>query len=250
MNIKAVTKYQINEYVKSVRIYYLVILLVCLFFGTLTIIDSNSTFKTGGGLEGSTIIFLFILGLNSFKESFFMMLQNGTTRKSMFIGRLATIVGTGIVMALIDRFLVNIGGLLYNISDRFYIIGLHEMIFDTRAESLHIVIFNLEAILITMSVYITAMLGGYFITTAYYRMNKMLKIAVSISVPTSIFILLPILDSAVFKGKLSVSIGRFISYILGIRTGNPYILLLTCVVLMAVSVGLTWLLIRKAVEKK
>jgi hypothetical protein len=61
---------------------------------------------------------------------------------------------------------------------------------------------------------------------------------------------LPILDSAVFKGKLSVSIGRFISYILGNRTGNPYILLLTCVVLMAVSVGLTWLLIRKAVEKK
>lgn len=248
MNIKVATKYQINEYAKAIKTYYLIVILVMAFFGAVSML--NKTGSSGfSGIEGSSMIFLFILGLNSFKDTFLMMLQNGITRKSMFIGRIITIFATGFKMAVIDRFIVNLGGLLNDMSDRITFKGMFESFFAERAESLNIVLFNLEVILITASVYIAAMVAGCFITTAYYRMSKMLKIAVSIGVPTSILIVLPMLDSAVFKGKIAVTMGKFFGFIFGGRTGNPYNLLLSCVVFAVIGLGLTWLLIRKAVEK-
>ncbi len=249
MNIKVATKYQINEYIKSIKIFYLVVILVIALFGILTVFSSSTDFISGGGNEGSAIIFLFILGLNSFKETFLLMLQNGTTRKSMFIGRLITILATSAFMAVVDRFIVNVGGLLNDVSDRFQITGMYEKMFYERSESLHIVVMNLEAILITIGIYVAAMVAGYFITTAYYRMSKMLKIAVSIGVPTSLMILLPVLDAAVFEGKVAVALNKFFGYVFGGKTGNPYNLLLTCALFTVVAVGLSWLLVRKAVEK-
>jgi hypothetical protein len=249
MDIKATTKYQINEYIKSIKIFYLVVILVIALFGVLINTSASSSFRSTGGIEGSAMIFLFILGLNSFKETFLMMLQNGTTRKSMFIGRLLTISVTSVFMAVVDRFIVNVGSLLNDMSDSFHIGGMYEMIFNKRAESLHIVAMNLEAVLITIGVYAAAMVAGYFITSAYYRMSKMLKIAVSIGVPTSLMILLPVLDAAVFEGKVSRALGRFFGFVFGGTTGNPYNLLLTCTVFVIVALGLTWLLIRKTVEK-
>lgn len=195
------------------------------------------------------MVFLFILGLNSFKDTFLMMLQNGITRKSMFIGRLITILATSVTMTVIDRLLANLGGLLNDISNRFVYTGMYEMVFQKRAESLNIVVMNLEAILITIGVYIAAMVAGYFITAAYYRMNKILKITVSIGVPTFFFILLPIIDAAVFKGKISAGIKRLIIFVFGGDTGTPYNLLLTCLAFSVIAIGLSWLLIRKAVER-
>ena len=110
MDIKATTKYQINEYIKSIKIFYLVVILVIALFGVLINTSASSNFRSTGGIEGSAMIFLFILGLNSFKETFLMMLQNGTTRKSMFIGRLLTISVTSVFMAVVDRFIVNVRG--------------------------------------------------------------------------------------------------------------------------------------------
>jgi hypothetical protein len=218
-------------------------------FGTLTIFNSSSSFTSTGGIEGSAMIFLFILGLNSFKETFLMMLQNGTTRKSMFIGRLITILVTSAFMAVVDRFVVNVGGLINTINENYYLNGMYEMIFQSRVKSLHIVVMNLEAIIITIGVYAAAMVAGYFITTAYYRMSKMLKIVVSIGVPTSLMILLPVLDSTLFGGKVSVALGRFFGFVFGGKTGNPYNLLISCILFSIVGIGLSWLLIRKAVEK-
>lgn len=249
MNIKASTRYQMNEYIKSIKVFYLVVVLVIVLFSTLTIVSSSSNFSSTGGIEGSAMIFLFILGLNSFKETFLMMLQNGTTRKSMFIGRLITILATSVFMAVIDRFVVNIGGLINNISEDYHMVGMYEMFFQNRVESLHIVVMNLEAILITIGVYAAAMIAGYFITTAYYRMNKILKVAISIGVPTSLVILLPVLDSAIFNGKIAVAIGKIFAFIFGGKSGNPYNLLVTCILFSIVGIGLSWLLIRKAVEK-
>jgi hypothetical protein len=249
MSVKVATKYQMNEYKKSIKVFYLVVILVMAFFRIITSISKVSDFTSTGGVEGSAMIFLFILGLNSFKETFLMMLQNGTTRKSMFIGRIITILATSVFMAVVDRFIVNIGGLLNDMRDNYYINGMYEMIFDKRSKSLHIVTKNLEAILITAGVYMAAMVAGYIITTAYYRMSKPWKIAVSIGVPASLMILLPILDEVAFGGKVSIALGRIFAFVFGGKTGNPYNLLLSCLVFALVALGLTWLLVRKAVEK-
>lgn len=249
MNIKTAVKYQINEYIKSIKVYYLVAILVLIFFGVLASINTSSSFNSTGGIEWSSIIFLFILGLNSFKETFLMMLQNGTTRKTMFVGRLITIGVTGAFMAIIDRFIVNVGGLMNNLITRYTVGGMYEEMFNARAETMHIVTLNLEAILITTGIYIVAMMFGYFTTTAYYRMNRMLKVAVSIGVPTTVMIILPLLDVTVFRGKIAIAINKILRFVFGGAAGNPYNLLLSCILCSVVGAGLTWLLIRKAVEK-
>lgn len=248
MDIIVATKYQLKEYIKSVKIFYLVRALVITFFGVISISESGN-FENSIGVEGSTIIFLFILGLNSFRETFLMILQNGSTRKAMFIGRLITILITSVFMAVLDRFIVNVVGLLSDLSVSNLVNGIYESLYEKRAGSLHIVVMNLEAILISIGIYAAVMVAGYFITTAYYRMSKIMKIVVSIGVPISFVILLPVLDSLVFGGRVSVVLGRFFRLVFGGKAGNPYNLLLTCILFIAAGVGLTWLLIRKAVEK-
>ncbi len=249
MNIKGATKYQINEYIKNIKVFYLVVILVIVFFGILSSVNASTNFTSVGGIESATIIFLFILGLNSFKETFLMMLQNGITRKTMFIGRLITILAASVFMAVTDRFVVNVAGLFNDLNERFYMSAIYDEFFAGRVESLHLLVMNLEAILITIGIYAAAMVVGYLITCAYYRMNKTLKIAVSIGAPVTVMILLPVLDAAVFDGKVSVALGRFFGFILGVKTGNPYNLLITCVLVIIVGMGITWLLIRKSVEK-
>ncbi|TAH65516.1 MAG: hypothetical protein EWM47_11135 [Anaerolineaceae bacterium] len=249
MNIKAATKYQLNEYIKSVRIFYLVVILVTLFFGGIVNFGDSSNVNMMGGTEMSTAIFLFVLGLNSFKETFLMMLQNSTTRKTMFVSRLIAVLATGVSMAIIDRFIISFAKLFTYVNENYQVSGMYEMVFQNRAESLHTVIMNLEAILITIGVYIAAIIAGYFITTAYYRMNKILKVAVSVGVPVTLFFLLPIIDMSVYDGKISRAIGKLFAFVFGGESGNPYNLLISCLLFSVVGIGLSWLLIRKAVEK-
>ena len=52
------------------------------------------------------MVFLFIAGLNSFKENFGMLLQNGVSRRTMFTGRLLTMVSLCVGMTLMDRALL------------------------------------------------------------------------------------------------------------------------------------------------
>ncbi len=60
MNIKAATKYQINEFIKSVRIFYFVIILVTLFFGSIVNFGDSVNDNMIAGLEMSTMIFSFV----------------------------------------------------------------------------------------------------------------------------------------------------------------------------------------------
>lgn len=249
MNIKSATKYQMYECITSVRIYYLVIILVTVFFGGITSFGNASGVRVNGGTEMPTVIFLFVLGLNSFKETFLMSLQNGITRKTMFISRLITVLFTGAGMAVIDRIILGFEKLYSSVNKNYHVSGMYEMIFNKRAESLNIAARNMEAALIISGINIAVIIAGYFITAAYYRMNKALKIIISVGVPVTAFILLPMLDHYTFNGKITAAIGRFLVFVFGGKAGNPYNLLLSCVVFAIVGIGLSWLLIRKAVEK-
>lgn len=201
MNIKASSRYQIYDYKKAIRVYYLVIFLIIAFFGLLTLILAESGLFNLGGIEFITSIFLFVAGLNSFKELFLMMLQNSISRKTMFISKLITISVISIIMAVIDRIIINIGSLIANFTDEVSITSFYDMIFEKRVTRLNGFLANLEATIITILIYILLLLIGYFITAAYYRMNKVAKTVVSISVPSFFLILLPLLDTMVFNGK-------------------------------------------------
>lgn len=250
MNLKASFKYQIDEYKKSVMLYYLIVILVILFFAVSVNFTSNNHFSSQGGIEGATVIFIFVAGLNSFKETFLMLLQNGVSRKTMFFGRLAA---TGILcggMMVIDRLILAIIGVIVGDSQSFSISGLYEEFFQGRIESLGFLQKNLEAILFTLCCYFMAFALGYFITTAYYRMNKLLKIVVSVGVPVSLFFILPLVDSTITNGRIARFIGYMIRTVYGLGKDHPYNFMISSLVTMIVLFGLSWILIRRAVDKK
>ena len=100
MNLKSAIKYQLYNVKKAVMIFYFVIYVL--------IILSSTHFVRISGLEFATIIFIFIVGLNWFKESFKILIQNGVSRltqyKAMTIS--AVILATGLsIIDVINRFL-------------------------------------------------------------------------------------------------------------------------------------------------
>jgi len=211
------------------------------------IFRGNGTY-TLGGYEFLTCIFLFIVGISSFKEIFLMMLQNSISRKTMFISKLITILGMSFALAVLDRIIILVGSLLTNITENIEIYGFYDRAFKARMASLNQVLSNLEAIFITIFVYMAVTLTGYFIGVAYYKMNKTLKLIVSIGVPATVFVFLPIFDSMFFGGNLAKFILKAIQFIFnGI---NPYNLLLVCSGVITVCIVLCWLLVRKAVGKR
>lgn len=244
MNIKTSTKYQIKDYNKTIRMFYLVILLII----TMSIIIAY-TFEGGlfsvGGMEFSTCIFLFVVGLNSFKETFYMMMQNGISRKTMYIGRFFSFLSASVFMALLDRVILNVVSHLFN-SERFIMAGMYDMIFEDRFQGRNVLVNNIEVILMSIATYMAALVAGYLITSAFYRMNKAVKLIASIGVPVLVFIILPILDSSLLNNKIGIIISDFIIFTLK----APYNLVLVCLLFVIVSMGLSWLLIRRAVSKE
>ncbi len=250
MNMKAAYSYQIDDSKKSIMIYYLVVALIIVFFGISISLSDTSNFQSSGGIETSTAIFLFVLGLNSFKETFLMLLQNGVSRKTMFFSRL---IASGIIcsgMMVIDRIIVNIISGLTRNNPSFHISGLYEDIFYNRAKELGFLQKNAEGILLTLCLYFLTFSLGYFITTAYYRMSKAAKIAVSVGLPTGFFFVLPIVDATITNGRISRFIGYMLGTILGLKKDHPYNFLLSAIVGTVLFLSFSWLLIRRSVDKR
>ncbi len=93
--------------------------------------------------------------------------------------------------------------------------------------------------------------SGLFIGGLYYRMNKTLKIIVSVGVPVSLFIILPI-----FVGYMSVASPAFNEFITATATkiaeilSTPFTSTLGMMAQTAVFIVLSFLLIRKAPIKE
>lgn len=251
MNLNASIKYQLFESKKSITIFYLVIFAVILFTMTSHVLFPDVIVLSGNmnGFELTTIIFLFIAGMNFFRETFRMSVQNSVSRKSMFISRLITtgIIGAG--MALVDRILVSLGKLIQPENPSFAITSLHEVLYQRNDSGFRNMI---EGLLFAVVLYITAWLIGYFITVAYYRMTKGFKITVSIGVPVSLFIILPLLDDTVFNHEIIRFIEKLIFFMFGFSNDGaprPYVGILSLILISAVFSGLVWLVIRKAAVK-
>lgn len=249
MRIKSAARYQIYDYIRVIRIYYLFVIGLILLMLLGSAVLMNTGYFTLGGLDFITCLSLFIVGLLSFKESFLMMLQNSISRKTMFISRLISMAAAGVFAALIDRAIIFAGGILNKMNENLLITGIYDTRFEERKQILSSLAFNTEALLITMFLYFSISLFGYFISAAFYRMSKAVKSAVLIGF-SSLIILLPMLDSSIFGRKIGLLLSKVIYFIMGGDKGSPYNLLISCILSMAVCSGLSWLIIRKAVEKR
>lgn len=244
MKLKPAVKYQIYQFKRPLIIYYLIIYVVFIFF----IIENSSLTKQGvdarlGGIESASMIFIFIAGLNSFKETFKMFLQNGLSRKTLFISFVYTILPISAAMALID----SINGVIASLVIK-YDPAYMQFYGNRYIGSVSGILKYAEGFLWYFFAYAMLAMTGYFITVLYYRMNKGLKLLVSIGFPAFFFIILPMVD---MDGKIYKGIGNFFSFAWGYKNGyNPYFSMVTCTLIFALFGGLSYLLIEKAAAKE
>lgn len=96
---------------------------------------------------------------------------------------------------------------------------------------------------------IMAMLG-YCITLIYYRSNKILKYAVSVTPALLLFVLVPALDRFT-NGLLIIKLAKFMTTIMGFgQTINPYIAMISFIAGFGILALFSFLLIRRAVIKQ
>ena len=140
MNIKISVKYQFQDITRALIIFcgILLILILTLFIPGLQ--------GTTNGLEISAFIFLFVIGLNTFKENFGMFLQNGVSRKTIFAGKLLSTCVVSAIMAVVLEVLscvAKLGGGYRDIQ-----LGtLYEMLYTERMASISPVLVVVENLL-------------------------------------------------------------------------------------------------------
>ncbi|MEE0931913.1 MAG: hypothetical protein U0L64_02585, partial [Clostridium sp.] len=92
-----IAKMNIEGIVKASIIYYCIF--VCVIIGLIAVSGGRSSMS---GVEFSTVIFLFVCGLNSFKSNFYFAKSNGISRKTFIKGLLISSIPISLVMSIID----------------------------------------------------------------------------------------------------------------------------------------------------
>lgn len=238
-------KYNIKSSLKSIIIYY------GIFISVLIGIKMTSNYSGGNGytngLEFSSVVFLFVIGLNSFKENFYFAQANNISRVDYFKASAISILSIGLSMSIVDIIINRIYN-IFMVSPTMY-----DMIYnDTYSASpLWIQSNNMQTLLgkltFSFAFYIAAFAIGLLITMIYYKCNKTMKILVSLS---------PIAIVAMYgrvvhnNPELEEKVMIFIGKILGLNTRNSYMVVLTVICLFIITMFFVYLLVRKAVVKR
>lgn len=269
MKIKSSYLYQINDMKRPVTIFYIVIMSILILFavsaglsaaangnvsfGSVSISSSSGGYSSGSfsGLEGATVIFLFVCGLNFFKELFRMFIQNGVSRKTMFVGRILTILSICATMAVIDKIILLLGKFVFEHLFRMSFTGMFEMIYSPHVVQIGNLQMHIEGLLFNLCFYLAAITFGYFVSVAFYRMSNIVKIIVGIGTIAILFNGLPMLDAILLNGAIMKAIMNAISFSFGFQNGcNPFFGMVTFILTSAVFAALSWLLMRKAAVKE
>ncbi|MBX4260635.1 hypothetical protein KTC96_05270 [Clostridium estertheticum] len=243
MNSYKLAKYNIKSSLKSIIIFY------CIFIAVL-FITINSTGISISGIEFSSMIFLFVMGLNFFKENFYFSQANNIPRTDYFKSLVITILPIALGMSIIDVTLnriyniFGVGPTMYDMAygdfPRFYDYA-DAWIQNNSIQTL------VGTVIFLFAFYILAFAIGLLITMIFYKCNKTMKILIFLS-PIAIQ---AIWGSVIYNfPEFGEKPGNFIDNILGISTRNSYICAITFIFLFIIIMCFVYIIIRRVVVKK
>ncbi|WP_370772238.1 hypothetical protein [Clostridium sp.] len=245
-----VAKMNMEAIRKSAIIYYCIFIFIII---TMTVINTLLVGDvTMSGIEISTVIFLFVCGLNSFKSNFYFAKGNGISRKIFIKGLLISSIPIALVMSIIDIIINRINNIFIK-NPTFYdmaygnLVGIIGDIYNgswTQSNSLNTI---LNTILFQFSLCLLAYVVGIVINMIYYRSNKYIKVLVSV-IPVALIIFSG--NFSIRNPGLAMRVNEFLDYIFGFNPVNVFACIITFLVLTVVLSGISFLLIRKAVIKE
>lgn len=241
-------KYNMKSSLKPIITYY------CIFIGVVTVIEMISKFSGGkgysSGVEFSAVIFLFVLGLNSFRENFYFAQANNISRVDYFKATAISILPLGLAMAVLDVITNRVYNLfracptIYDMSYNNFTGAYLNMEVWIQSNSIETIF---GTITFLFAFYIVAFAIGLLITLIYYKCNKTMKILVSLS---PLAILAIVISIAKNYPRFDEQVVIFINNILGIYSKNSYTAVLTFTCLFIISMAFVYMLVRKAVVKR
>lgn len=252
MNLSASYRYQMTDHKKSIICFYIIMFIVTASLYTfigISITSNGGANATGNfnGIEISTSIFLLIIALTSYKETFGMMVQNGISRKTMFIGRVLTTVSVALVMAIFDKVIYLILKAITSIGiANLTVNSLYEAIYMTRSAEISSFQLHVESFLIHFFLYMALMAVGYLLTTIFYRLNKTGKVVFTSALPVGIFVVLPVIETYFTKGKITKAFVKFIDFAFGVSRQQPFHTIIFCSLILILFSGFSWIFIRRA----
>ncbi|WP_195263930.1 MULTISPECIES: hypothetical protein [unclassified Clostridium] len=248
MKVKSVVKYNLSSLKNSILMFYFVFISICVL---LTILSYNSDGAvSSSGIELSSAIFIFVVGLNMFKENFYFIKGNNLSRKSYFYGTVLSMVPISIGMSFIDIILNRIYNIFVNCPTNYDMIYTDYINISNYANNGWIQSNSIETLFNTFlfqaSVYLMAFILGFVITMLYYKCNKLMKTVISI-IPILLIIIfnMGFYIMALNFPYLTGKIGEWVFYILGILPRNVYMTISTFSIISVVLATVAYLLIRK-----
>lgn len=242
MKIKKTVVFNLRNMKKAIFIYYAIV------FASFLIVALCNCFRadyyndiTMSGVELMTSIFLFVCGLSSFRSDLLLSLQNGVSRKTILLGYLISSSIIAVIMGTVDSTFYTILNKTSFVKSGF--MQLYEE-FDCNIVVLFFITFAWYAFL-----YLCSTLFGYVIAALYYRMNKSLKLIVSIGVPGFFLIVLPFLDEYVVPDyEIWTRFIQLLSFMIGNNgtSDRPWNWMISCLLLSTIFAIFSYLLVRRA----
>lgn len=240
---KAAMRYLLQSYRNPILLFYGISLSAFLLLSIITNVwvatvepDMNIN-----GLNVASMIFLFVCGLNAFKEDFNLFLQNGVSRKTQFTAQCLIHPVVAVAMAAVDVVVAELLAAFIPYD------SLYGMIYGKALES------GFSGFVLHLAwlfcLYLFVLFFGYLITVLYYRMGNKLKVLVSVGVPVFCVLVLPLLDT-LLNHRISDLLLNLVKTVFGLQNEpNPLIGMLFLLACAAVCGLFTRLLQRCAMLK-
>ncbi|MBU3176048.1 hypothetical protein KPL47_06665 [Clostridium estertheticum] len=244
MNSYKLAKYNIKNSLKSIIIYYII------FIGALTgkkmMSQYSGVSSSTSGLEILSVVLLFVLGLNFFRENFYFTQANNIPRRDYFKATAMAILVIGLTMSILDVIINR----LYNTFMENYM--MYDIIYSKVSRSSTSAVWiqsnSIQTLFRTVTFlfafYIVAFGVGLLTTIIYYKCNKTMKVLVSL-IPIAVY---GIVSRNNFD--LGEKVKNFIGDLLGIEIRNSYMAVITFICLFIITMCFVYILVRKAVVKR
>lgn len=242
MKIKQMLRWNWQNSWLSLVIVYAVMVGLCMLSAILTaVMDEGDIYFNG--LTVSSTMMVFVLGIVFFSQSLRFGLATGVSRRSVFWGFGAFILLFALITVAADFLLERLFGLLVAPSNE-----LLTQIYDRYIQTNSKPAAFISLAVCSLTLKLLAGLSGFFIGGAYYRMNKALKLLVSIGVPVTLFILLPI-GFGLLPSGIQNTLWRALLSALKFLVSSPYALAAVLAAAAVLFYFFSWLFIRRAPAK-
>lgn len=235
--LQTAIRYECLTSVKYIWIFYTIMLsIVAVVFITLKLCLGNNENISMSALETSSIIYIGILGIMGFTEDFKMLIQNGFTRKYIFISTISMFMFIAAVLAFFDTIIGSVAPLVMTEYKNFF-----GLIYGIKNQYL------LNWLLLFLT-YTFVSSVTYFFVVLFNKIGKYFFIAFMVALGIILGFIVPLLFVYVIPENVIQNIFTFLSRIAGFTSDGTinYLYPIASLIIGAgIFEGITYLILRR-----